>query len=84
MNEYPDFVLTGDRTRVVMPIIDIVSADTFKYESSPLVRGGFNWGLNFKWDPITRSGEGVFRSISHECDHKLIPAKRPLFVSFQA
>jgi len=46
--------IRGDRTRVVTPIIDIISADTFAYESSPLVRGGFNWGLNFKWDAVTR------------------------------
>ena len=45
----------GERTRVVTPIIDIVNADTFNYEPSPLVRGGFNWGLNFKWDAIPRS-----------------------------
>lgn len=44
-----------NRTHVVTPIIDIINADTFKYEPSPLVRGGFNWGLNFKWDPIPRS-----------------------------
>ena len=37
---------------VVMPIIDLINADTFKYTPSPLVRGGFNWGLNFKWDSI--------------------------------
>eukprot|EP00095_Tigriopus_kingsejongensis_P011293 snap_masked-scaffold14_size734282-processed-gene-2.16 protein:Tk11293 transcript:snap_masked-scaffold14_size734282-processed-gene-2.16-mRNA-1 annotation:"polypeptide n-acetylgalactosaminyltransferase 35a" len=43
-----------NRTRVVTPIIDIINADTFKYESSPLVRGGFNWGLHFKWDSVTR------------------------------
>ena len=41
-------------TNVVTPIIDIVNADTFQYEPSPLVRGGFNWGLNFKWDSIPR------------------------------
>ena len=29
-----------DKTNVVTPIIDIVNADTFKYEPSPLVRGG--------------------------------------------
>ena len=40
------------KKNVVMPIIDIINADTFKYVSSPLVRGGFNWGLNFKWDSI--------------------------------
>jgi len=39
-------------TSVVVPIIDIVSSDTFKYTASPLVRGGFNWGLHFKWDPV--------------------------------
>ena len=44
-----------DGTRVVTPIIDIINADTFQYSPSPLVRGGFNWGLNFKWDPIPRS-----------------------------
>ncbi len=44
-----------NKTNVVTPIIDIVNADTFKYEPSPLVRGGFNWGLNFKWDTIPRS-----------------------------
>jgi polypeptide N-acetylgalactosaminyltransferase len=47
--------IKANKTNVVTPIIDIVNADTFKYEPSPLVRGGFNWGLNFKWDPIPRS-----------------------------
>ena len=47
--------IQDDKRNVVTPIIDIVNADTFKYEPSPLVRGGFNWGLNFKWDPIPRS-----------------------------
>lgn len=47
--------IKGDKTRVVTPIIDIINADTFQYSPSPLVRGGFNWGLNFKWDPIPRS-----------------------------
>lgn len=40
--------------RVVIPIIDVINADTFQYKSSPLVRGGFNWGLHFKWDNIPR------------------------------
>lgn len=38
-----------DETRVATPIIDIINSDTFEYKSSPLVRGGFNWGLHFKW-----------------------------------
>lgn len=37
---------------VSMPVIDIINADTFQYSSSPLVRGGFNWGLHFKWDNL--------------------------------
>ncbi|XP_037035328.1 polypeptide N-acetylgalactosaminyltransferase 35A [Bradysia coprophila] len=41
-----------NRTALVMPVIDIINADTFSYTSSPLVRGGFNWGLHFKWDNL--------------------------------
>ncbi|KAI0239338.1 Polypeptide N-acetylgalactosaminyltransferase 11 [Lamellibrachia satsuma] len=40
------------RTNVAIPIIDIVNQDTFEYEASPLVRGGFNWGLHFRWDSL--------------------------------
>lgn len=36
--------------RVVCPIIDIIEPDTFKYIESPICIGGFNWGLQFKWD----------------------------------
>lgn len=43
-----------NRTTFAVPIIDIISADTFAYTSSPLVRGGFNWGLHFKWDNIPK------------------------------
>ncbi|XP_022256687.1 polypeptide N-acetylgalactosaminyltransferase 11-like isoform X2 [Limulus polyphemus] len=41
-----------NRTTVVCPVIDIINADTFEYTASPVVRGGFNWGLHFKWDPL--------------------------------
>ncbi|CAG2119394.1 unnamed protein product, partial [Medioppia subpectinata] len=41
-----------NRTTVVCPIIDIINANTFEYTSSPLVKGGFNWGLHFKWDSV--------------------------------
>uniref|UniRef100_A0A8D3AH57 Polypeptide N-acetylgalactosaminyltransferase n=1 Tax=Scophthalmus maximus TaxID=52904 RepID=A0A8D3AH57_SCOMX len=44
--------LQRDRRTVVCPVIDIISADTLAYSPSPVVRGGFNWGLHFKWDPV--------------------------------
>ncbi|XP_044032126.1 polypeptide N-acetylgalactosaminyltransferase 11 [Siniperca chuatsi] len=44
-----------DRHTVVCPVIDIISADTLSYSPSPIVRGGFNWGLHFKWDPVPPS-----------------------------
>ncbi|XP_014239119.1 polypeptide N-acetylgalactosaminyltransferase 35A [Trichogramma pretiosum] len=44
--------IAGEKTIVTMPVIDIINADTFQYTSSPLVRGGFNWGLHFKWDSL--------------------------------
>ncbi|ESP00759.1 hypothetical protein LOTGIDRAFT_173115 [Lottia gigantea] len=40
---------------VVIPIIDMINADTFIYEKSPLVKGGFNWGMHFRWDPLPAS-----------------------------
>lgn len=43
-----------NRTRVAIPIIDIINADTFAYTASPLVRGGFNWGLHFKWESLPK------------------------------
>ena len=45
-------IIKENRTQVAMPIIDLISPDTFRYRSSPLVKGGFNWGLHFKWDSI--------------------------------
>lgn len=44
--------IKADRTVLAMPVIDIINADTFEYTPSPLVRGGFNWGLHFKWDNL--------------------------------
>ncbi|XP_029549855.1 polypeptide N-acetylgalactosaminyltransferase 11 isoform X2 [Salmo trutta] len=44
-----------DRKTVVCPVIDIISADTLAYSPSPIVRGGFNWGLHFKWDTVPAS-----------------------------
>lgn len=46
--------IAENRTNVVMPIIDIINADTFTYSPSPIVRGGFNWGLHFKWENLPK------------------------------
>ncbi|XP_034021215.1 polypeptide N-acetylgalactosaminyltransferase 11, partial [Thalassophryne amazonica] len=48
-------LIQKDRHTVVCPVIDIISADTLSYSPSPIVRGGFNWGLHFKWDPVPPS-----------------------------
>jgi len=39
---------------VVTPIIDLIDEDSFEYNASPVVRGGFNWGLTFRWKPVSR------------------------------
>lgn len=42
--------IAEDRTRVVCPIIDVISDDTFEYvTASDMTWGGFNWKLNFRW-----------------------------------
>lgn len=38
------------RTRVVCPIIDVISDENFEYiTASDKTWGGFNWKLNFRW-----------------------------------
>lgn len=44
--------ITESPNTVSIPIIDIINPDTFAYSASPLVRGGFNWGLHFKWENL--------------------------------
>ena len=37
---------------VACPIIDLINAETLIYSPSPMVKGGLNWALNFKWDSV--------------------------------
>ncbi|CAG9810953.1 unnamed protein product [Chironomus riparius] len=48
-------LIKHNSSAIAVPLIDIINADTFEYTSSPLVRGGFNWGLHFRWDMIPKS-----------------------------
>lgn len=47
--------IKDDRHNVAVPIIDIINADTFAYEAASVVKGGFNWGMHFKWDSMPKS-----------------------------
>ncbi|XP_070565468.1 polypeptide N-acetylgalactosaminyltransferase 1-like [Ptychodera flava] len=44
-----------DSSTIACPVIDIIDPNTFEYSASPSVRGGFNWGLHFKWNNIPQS-----------------------------
>ncbi|OQV23921.1 Polypeptide N-acetylgalactosaminyltransferase 11 [Hypsibius exemplaris] len=46
------FEIALDRTAVACPVIDLIHAETLEYSASPTVRGGFNWGLHFRWDSL--------------------------------
>ncbi|XP_037299916.1 polypeptide N-acetylgalactosaminyltransferase 35A isoform X2 [Manduca sexta] len=54
LSEGVDGVNVKYSPRAVTPVIDVINADTFEYSASPLVRGGFNWGLHFKWDNLPK------------------------------
>jgi polypeptide N-acetylgalactosaminyltransferase len=48
-------IISRNSRTVVCPIIDMINSDTFQYNTSPLVKGGFNWGLHFQWEPLDLS-----------------------------
>jgi len=44
--------LEENPSTVACPMIDLINAETLVYSSSPMVKGGLNWALNFKWDSV--------------------------------
>lgn len=44
--------IAKDRKTVVCPMLDSIDRATLKYQPSPMVRGIFNWNLQFKWDNV--------------------------------
>ncbi|KAH8240632.1 hypothetical protein KR026_002264 [Drosophila bipectinata] len=45
-------LIKAENSTLAVPVIDLINADTFEYTPSPLVRGGFNWGLHFRWENL--------------------------------
>lgn len=45
-------LVKAENATLAVPVIDLINADTFEYTPSPLVRGGFNWGLHFRWEHL--------------------------------
>ncbi|PNI28172.1 GALNTL5 isoform 10 [Pan troglodytes] len=44
--------IAKDPKMVVCPLIDVIDDRTLEYKPSPLVRGTFDWNLQFKWDNV--------------------------------
>ncbi|XP_024594898.1 inactive polypeptide N-acetylgalactosaminyltransferase-like protein 5, partial [Neophocaena asiaeorientalis asiaeorientalis] len=44
--------IAKDPRMVVCPLIDVIDYVTLEYQPSPVVRGAFNWYLQFKWDHV--------------------------------
>ncbi|XP_034375272.1 inactive polypeptide N-acetylgalactosaminyltransferase-like protein 5 [Arvicanthis niloticus] len=44
--------IARDHKMVVCPIIDVIDELTLDYIAAPVVRGAFDWSLNFRWDNV--------------------------------
>ncbi|XP_008581455.1 PREDICTED: inactive polypeptide N-acetylgalactosaminyltransferase-like protein 5, partial [Galeopterus variegatus] len=46
------YAINKDPKIVVCPMIDVINEITLEYIPSPIVRGTFDWDLQFKWDNV--------------------------------
>ncbi|CAI2348704.1 unnamed protein product [Caenorhabditis sp. 36 PRJEB53466] len=61
-----------DRKRVVAPIIDVISDETFEYvTASETTWGGFNWHLNFRWYAVPK------RELNRRGSDRSMPIQTP-------
>ncbi|CAO2603673.1 Inactive polypeptide N-acetylgalactosaminyltransferase-like protein 5, partial [Lemmus lemmus] len=44
--------IAKDHRMVVCPVIDVINDMTLDYTAAPIVRGAFDWNLNFRWDKV--------------------------------
>lgn len=64
--------LVEDRTRVVCPIIDVISDENFEYiPASDMTWGGFNWKLNFRWYRVPQ------REVDRRNNDRSLPVRTP-------
>ncbi|KAI1296608.1 Polypeptide N-acetylgalactosaminyltransferase 1 [Halotydeus destructor] len=68
--------ISGDRTRVLCPIIDVINDETFAYAKSfELHWGGINWNMHFRWFPI---GQNELRRNRAKNADETTPFKSPI------
>ncbi|GFR01980.1 polypeptide N-acetylgalactosaminyltransferase 5, partial [Trichonephila clavata] len=64
--------IAEDRTRVVCPIIDVISDATFEYvPASDMTWGGFNWKMNFRWYRVPQ------REVDRRHGDRTLPVRTP-------
>ncbi|KAI1293869.1 Polypeptide N-acetylgalactosaminyltransferase 5 [Halotydeus destructor] len=64
--------IAEDRTRVVCPIIDVISDENFEYiPASDMTWGGFNWKLNFRWYRVPQ------REVDRRKGDRSLPVRTP-------
>lgn len=64
--------IAEDKTRVVCPIIDVISDETFEYvPASDMTWGGFNWKLNFRWYRVPQ------REVDRRGGDRTLPLRTP-------